>query len=377
MVGLRVLEFGQIAAGPFAGMLLADLGADVVKVEAPERGDGLRDWPPLVRNHDGEVFSGNFASLNRNKRSIVADLKDPEQLGRVRQLCERADIVVENFRPGVMGRLGLGYEELRQTNADLIYCSISGYGQDGPLAQRGAFDVTIQAISGVMSCTGEEDGPPVKVGVPIGDFVAGLYGAFTILAAWRRGTGAYIDCSMLGSLLGIAALQTSEYFGAGVPAGRLGSAHPRNAPYQAFPGKDRHFVVAAGNEKLWRGLCEAAGRPELADDPRFATQLLRAKNQRELAQILTPLFAERPAHKWLDEFDRRGIACAPINTFAEILNDPHVAHMGLVTEMVLGNGVTTETVKFPISITDFEFEIFLRPPRLGEHTEEVFEEWLA
>ena len=205
--GLRVLEFGQIAAGPFLGMLLADLGADVVKVERPGAGDGMRDWPPLMGENEDDRFSANFASLNRNKRSIAVDLKDPADVARLRSLCGRADIIVENFRPGVLRRLGLGYEDLREHNPRLVYCSISGYGQIGPDSQKGAFDVTVQAISGVMSVTGEGDRPPSKCGVPIGDFCAGLYAAYSIMAALRRaestGLGAQIDCSMLGSLLGM------------------------------------------------------------------------------------------------------------------------------------------------------------------------------
>src|SRR5512142_2533648 len=237
LAGLRVLEFGQIAAGPFAGSLLADLGADVVKVERPDGGDGMREWPPVSINDAGDGFSENFASLNRNKRSVTADLKSTDDIARLRELAARADVLIENFRAGVLARLGLGFEALRAVNPGLVYCSISGYGQSGPYAKRGAFDVTVQAASGVMSVTGEEGGAPVKCGVPIGDFCAGLYAAYTILAALRRreatGEGAFIDCSMIGSLIGVSALQTSEYFGNGKAPRRLGSAHPRNAPYQA------------------------------------------------------------------------------------------------------------------------------------------------
>jgi crotonobetainyl-CoA:carnitine CoA-transferase CaiB-like acyl-CoA transferase len=213
LAGVRVLEFGQIAAGPFAGSLLADLGADVVKVENPDGGDGMRGWPPLSENGDGEVFSENFASLNRNKRSIAVDLKDPASLVRLRRLIAASDVIIENFRAGVLRRLGLGYDDLKSSNPRLVYCSISGYGQTGPYADRGAFDVTVQAMSGLMSVTGEEERPPVKCGVPIGDFCAGLYAAYTIAAALLNarstGCGTFIDCSMLGSLIGVAALQTS------------------------------------------------------------------------------------------------------------------------------------------------------------------------
>lgn len=380
LAGLRVLEFGQIAAGPFAGMLLADLGADVVKIERPDSGDSMRGWPPLMPGEDG-AFSANFASLNRNKRSVAIDLKDPAELRRLLDLCARADVVLENFRPGVLLRLGLGYDDLTEANPGLIYCSVSGYGQHGPYASRGAFDVTIQAISGLMSVTGEEGSEPTKCGVPVGDFTAGLYAAFCILAALRRrsetGVGAFIDCSMLGSLLGVSALQTSEFFGTSRPPARLGSAHPRNAPYQAFRARDRFFVVAAGNETLWQKFCAVVDLPDLASDGRFTPQTRRAANQKELETILAPVFLSRTADAWLSAFVAQGIPCAPVNDFAAALSDPQVAAMGLVHEMMLPNGVQTKTVGFPVAISGYDFDIRRMPPVLGQDTESVMEEWLT
>jgi crotonobetainyl-CoA:carnitine CoA-transferase CaiB-like acyl-CoA transferase len=236
-------------------------------------------------------------------------------------------------------------------------------------------------MSGLMSVTGEQGASPVKAGVPVGDFCAGLYGAYTILAklmqARKTGKGAHIDCSMLGSLIGVAALQTSEYFGTGKTPQALGSAHPRNAPYQAFQANDDYFVIAAGNDRLWAEVADAVGLPELADDARFRTQFLRAENQVELAALLQPRFAERSAADWLAEMDRRGVPCAPINSYPEILNDPHVAQMQLVLPLELPNGVKTKTIGFPIAMTDYAFQIFRPPPELGAHTEEVFAEWMA
>ncbi len=380
LAGLKVLEFGQIAAGPFAGSLLADLGADVVKVERPDGGDDMRRWPPIVTGASGEGYSENFASVNRNKRSIAVDLKDSAQLARLKQLCRQVDVVVENFRAGVLERLGLGHRELAQSNPRLVYCSINGYGQSGPYAGKGAFDATVQAISGIMSVTGETEGPPAKCGVPVGDLGAGLYGAFCILAAVLRaretGRGAFIDCSMMAGLLGMAALQTSEYFGTGETPQRLGSAHPRAAPYQGFQAKDAPFVIAAGNERLWHEVCDAAGLPELKSDPRFHPQSQRARNQKQLAAILQPVFATRSKAEWLAEFDRRGVPCAPINTYPEILADPQVTHLRLVQDMTLPNGKRTRTVAFPMKMTGYEFAVYRHPPLLGEHTEEVFAEWL-
>ena len=378
--GLRVLEFAQIAAGPFTGMLLADLGADVVKVERPDGGDGMRGWPPLHAGDEGEgEFSGNFTSLNRNKRSIALDIKDKADLAKLYELVENADVFIENFRPGALKRAGLGYDQLKARNPRLVYCSITGYGQTGPYSQKGAFDVTAQAISGLMSVTGEEGRPPVKCGVPVGDFATGLYAGYVILAAVMRaretGKGAHVDCSILGSLLGISALQTSEYFGTGVAPRRLGSAHPRNAPYAGFQASDKPFTIAAGNDKLWRDTCAIVGRPDLPDDPRFTSQSLRAKNQNELAAILEPIFATRTAAEWLADFDARGVPCAPINDFADILSDPHVDEMGWVQPVTMPNGAEAKTVGFPIGLTDYEFEITRTPPRLGEHNDEVMSEW--
>lgn len=377
---LRVLEFGQIAAGPFTGSLLADLGADVVKVERNGDGDGMRQWPPLMGEPGvADRFSGNFASVNRNKRSIALDLKTTEGRTTVLDLARHADVVVENYRAGALDRLGLGYDVLAEVNPTLVYCSISGYGQTGPYSRHGAFDVTVQAVSGLMSVTGDEHGEPAKCGVPVGDFVAGLYAAYTITAAVHRaqrsGQGARIDCSMLGTLLGISALQTSEYFGTGQDPRRLGSAHPRNAPYRAFRAADKSFVVAAGNQELWRRFCAVVEIPELVSDARFATQELRARNQHELAEVLALPLRQRSAADWLAGFEAAGVPCAPINTFSEILADPQVEAMGLVKPMDLPNGVATSTVAFPVPITGHEPPL-RPPPLLGEHTDEVRKEWL-
>lgn len=380
LAGLRVLEFGQIAAGPFAGSLLADLGADVVKVERAGDGDGMRQWPPLMGEPgDPSRYSGNFASINRNKRSISVDLKSPEDKAAVIDLARVADVVVENFRAGTLERLGLGYDVLAEANPKIVYCSISGYGHSGPYARHGAFDVTVQAMSGLMSVTGDEHGEPAKCGVPVGDFVAGLYAAYTIMAAVHRsrhtGRGARIDCSMLGTLIGISALQTSEYFGTGRDPRRLGSAHPRNAPYRAFRAADKSFVVAAGNDDLWRRFCAVVEMPQLPDDPRFRTQELRARNQEQLAEVLAGPFLRKDAAAWLAAFEEAGVPCAPINTFSEILADPQVEAMGLVRPLSLPNGVTTNTVTFPVPITGHESEL-RPPPLLGQHTDEVLKEWL-
>ena len=383
LAGVRAIELGQIAAGPFTGSLLADLGADVVKIERPDGGDGMRSWPPLsTAGGDGTPYSENFASLNRNKRSVALDLKDRGGVARLLQLAGVADVLVENYRPGVLARLGADYDAVSARNPRIVYCSISGYGQTGPYANKGAFDVTVQGMSGLMSVTGEPGGGPVKCGVPVGDFCAGLYAAYTITASLMRarqtGRGAYIDCSMLGSLIGVAALQTSEYFGTGRAPRLFGSAHPRNAPYQAFPASDKHFIIAAGNDRLFAHVCDAVGLPELAEDSRFASQQLRAEHQGELVAILEPRFAQRTAAQWLGEMDARGVPCAPINDYPRVLDDDsQVAHLGLVHPLTLPNGVKTRTTGFPVAMSGYTFEIHRPPPTLGAHTAEVLDEWLG
>ena len=382
LAGVRAIELGQIAAGPFTGSLLADLGADVVKIERPDGGDGMRNWPPLsAADGDDAAYSENFASLNRNKRSVTLDLKDRGDVDRLLRLSGVADVLVENYRPGVLARLGADYAAVSARNPKIVYCSISGYGQTGPYANKGAFDVTVQGMSGLMSVTGESGGGPVKCGVPVGDFCAGLYAAYTITASLMRaretGRGAYIDCSMLGSLVGVAALQTSEYFGTGAAPRPLGSAHPRNAPYQAFRASDEHFIIAAGNDRLFAQVCTAVGLPDLAGDPRFTSQSLRAVHQGDLVAILAPRFAERTAAEWLEEMDARGVPCAPINDYPRVLGDPQVAHLGLVHPLTLPNGVETRTIGFPVAMSGFAFEIHRSPPALGAHTDEVLAEWLG
>ncbi|MFP3742864.1 CoA transferase [Achromobacter sp. SIMBA_011] len=370
LAGITVLEICNVAAGPFCGMLLADMGADVIKLENPEGGDTLRSWPPLSQG-----YSENFASLNRNKRSVTLNLKDPADLALARELAASVDVLIENNRPGVMDRLGLGYAALREVNPRLVYCSISAYGQTGPRAQEGGFDLTIQAMSGLMSVTGEAGGGPVKCGVPVADFSAGLYGAFAIASALRAaqasGQGTHIDVPMLGATLGIAALQTSEFFGSGRDPIKLGSAHPRNAPYQAFRCKGGYFGMAAGNNALWKGVCVTVGREDLLADPRFTDTSARARNQDALREILEAIFAADDAPTWLARFRAAGVPCAPINTYSEVLADPQVEHMGWVQALELPNGVATRTFGLPVRFDGQTTALRRPPPALGQHNDEV------
>ncbi|GMV01914.1 MAG: CoA transferase [Burkholderiales bacterium] len=371
LAGVRVVEFCQVAAGPFCGMLLADFGAEVIKVE-PREGDGLRQWPP-IRNG----FSENFASLNRGKRSLVLDLKDPADRDVARALALDADVLVENNRPGVMQRLGLGWDWFGPRKPGLVYCSISAYGQSGPRAAEGGFDLTIQAAAGVMSVTGEPDGAPAKCGVPLADFTAGLYGAFSIASMIARvragGPGGQLDVPMFATTLAIAALQTSEYFGTGRNPRKRGSAHPRNAPYQAYRARDGWFAIAAGNDRLWRAVCDVVAMPELLADERFASTTLRAAHQAELKDLLEARFADADAGQWLARFAKAGVPGAPINGYAEALADPQAQHLGLVQPMTMPGGTDTRTVVCPVRIDGAAVPVDTRAPALGEHDRELRE----
>ena len=367
--GVKVVEFCHVAAGPFCSMLLADFGAEVIKVEPPD-GDAMRQWPPLSQG-----YSENFASLNRGKQSVVLDLKSADQRDLARQLVLDADVLVENSRPGVMGRLGLGWDWFGPRKPSLIYCSISAFGQDGPRGNEGGFDLTIQASAGVMSVTGEPDGAPVKAGVPLVDFSAGLYGAFSIAAMLAQvragGPGGRLDIPMFSTTIAISALQTSEYFGTGRNPRKLGSAHPRNAPYQAYQASDGWFALAAGNNKLWQQVCELVPAMELMRDPRFATPTTRAANQAALKGLLEHHFVQRGVLHWLGLFAPAGVPCAPINGYAEALADPQSSYLQLVQPMTLPNGVDTRTVGCPVRIDGQLVNVDTRPPALGEHTQQV------
>jgi crotonobetainyl-CoA:carnitine CoA-transferase CaiB-like acyl-CoA transferase len=376
LAGIRVLEICNVAAGPFCALLLADLGADVIKLENPGAGDTLRAWPPHT-GPENDRLSENFASLNRNKRSITLDLKNSDDNARAKDLITNVDVLIENNRPGVMKRLGLDFDSALALNPKLIYCSISAYGQTGPRANEGGFDVTIQAMSGIMSVTGEPDGAPVKCGVPVADFTAGLYGAMSICAQLRAvaqtGKGVHIDVPMMGTSLAIAALQTSEYFGVGKDPVKLGSAHPRNAPYQAFKAKDDYLVMAAGTQALWETVCQILKSPELLKDERFGSTALRAKNQIALKELIEAILKGDTAANWIAQFSQAGVPCCPINQYSAVLSDPQTVAMGWVQPMVMANGQQTKTVINPIKFNGATAPIERRPPRLGEHNSEIVE----
>lgn len=381
LAGIRVLEIAHFAVGPFASMLLADWGADVVKIEPPG-GEAIRTWPPLVDDGDEPPYGMNFAALNRNKRSVAIDLKTPGGRERAARLARSADILVENFRPGVLKKLGLGYDELRHVNPTLVYCSITGYGQTGPYRDKGAFDIAVQGMSGIMSVTGEADGPPAKCGLPIADYGSAVFAAMSCIVALREaertGRGTHLDVPMLSCMLALSCLHTSEYWGSGTVPQRMGSRHPTNAPYQAFSGKDgKWFILAAGSDRLWERVITTLDAVSLREDPRFATPSARAANQDELAALLQARFAQRDAAAWLRVFDEAEIPCAPVVDYAEALSSEHVRTTSLVREMELPGGRKVPTVANPVVMEGYEFQVFRRPPRPGEHDAEVDADWLG
>lgn len=371
--GLRVLDFTEYGAGPWCTMLLGDLGADVVKVERPG-GDGFRSWG-AQRGGDGAAF----LQLNRNKRSVVLDLKEPQGQEAARQLAAQFDVLIENFRPGVMRKAGLSYEHLRELNPGLIYCAISGYGQTGPLAERGGFDLIMQGHGGVMSVTGHAGQPPVKAGVPIIDFGASAHAAIGILAAClgrrENGRGQFIDVSLLDVPVSWLGLLAAKYWSTGEVAGALGSAHPLSAPYQGFATSDGYVTIAAGNQSLWISTCRALGLLHLLEDPRFGSNDLRAANQRELTPLIEAVLTTNTTQHWIERIASYGVPCGPIYAVDQVLSDPQVLHRDMVLEVEHPTLGRINVIGSPIKLSETPVTVRRPPPRLGEHTAEVVAEF--
>lgn len=371
LAGVRVLDLTIALAGPYCTLILGDLGADVVKVEPPE-GDQSRGWgPPFV---EGE--SSYFLSVNRNKRSVVLDLKSEQGRRHALELASRADVVVENLRPGAVARLGLGYEDVRARNAGVIYCSVSGFGQDR--AALAGYDQIVQGTSGVMSLTGEGDGPPSKFGVPIGDMSAGMFAAHAILAALfarqRTGEGRYIDVAMQDSLMALLTYQAGRYFATGEAPRRQGNHHPTIAPYGTFPTRDGFINVAVGSESQWRSFCAATGLDALVADPRFATNRDRQSNRGELHGAIEGRLSERTTAEWQRDLEAAGVPAGPILDLDQVFAEPGVRARG--TEVVTRHPKAGDwhMVAAPWHLDGERFAVRRPPPLLGEHTDEVLRE---
>ncbi|HEY9477715.1 MAG TPA: CaiB/BaiF CoA-transferase family protein [Microbacteriaceae bacterium] len=372
--GLLVLDLTRILSGPFATMTLADLGADVVKVEQPGAGDDTRAWGPPSQGGEAAYF----LSINRNKRSLAVDLKSPEGRAAVWKLALKADVLVENFRPGTAARLGFGFEEVSAANPGLVYASISGFGQTGPDAGRAGYDAIAQARSGIMSVTGEADGPPVRVGVSSADLTAGMWATIGILAALhekqRTGRGQWVDISLLDGSVAWLTYVSSGYFASGKIPQRYGSAHPTIAPYQAFASSDGYVMVAVGNDGLWRRYAGAIGRPELADDDRFTTNAERVRHRDVLIPLLAHIMATRTTKDWVDALNSAGVPVGPIQTVDEALADPQVLARGMVAEVQHPTAGALNLVNCPIHLTRTPAQVRTPPPLLGQHTDEVLSE---
>jgi formyl-CoA transferase len=370
--GIRVLDVTQVMAGPFCAMQLCDMGADVIKVEPPG-GDSTRR---MAGSSSGD--SAGFNAVNRGKRGIVLDLGAPAGRNAMRRLLAGADVLIENYRPGVMGRLGLGYEAVAGDHPALIYASISGYGQSGPDASKGGFDLIAQGVSGLMSVTGEPERPPVKVGVPLTDLGAGLFALAAILAALhyrnRTGLGQHIDTSLVEAGVAMSVWESAEYFAQGVPPQPLGSAHRMIAPYQAIRCADGYITLAAGTDRLFPRLCEVLGHPEWTADPAFANDTLRVHHRAALVERIEAITTREPRQTWLGRFDAAGIPCGPINTYAETFADRQVRARGMIVDVDHPTLGRLRTLGSPIKMSATPPVAGRRAPLLGEHTREVLQQ---
>ncbi len=371
---LLVVDLTRALAGPYCTLMLGDMGARVIKVETPAGGDDTRGWgPPFL---GGE--STYYMSVNRNKESLTLNLKDERGQEILHKLLARADVLVENFRPGIMDRLGFGFYATHERYPRLIYCSISGFGQDGPYRDRTAYDLILQGMGGLMGMTGEEDGAPVKVGVAITDICAGMFAAFAILGALRvrdrTGQGQWIDAAMLDCQVAWLTYQAGAYFATGEDPQRLGSAHPSIVPYQAFRTADGHINIAVGSEAIWERFCAALGRADLAADPRFRTNPDRVASQEVLLPVLEAIFTARPTAHWQDLFDNAAVPNGPIYRLSELFADPQVVHRGLVVDMEHSGIGRIKQTGVPVRLSETPGSIRLPPPRLGEHTEVILRE---
>ncbi|QQE83973.1 CaiB/BaiF CoA transferase family protein [Pseudomonas putida] len=379
---LRVLDLSRVLAGPWSGQILADLGADVIKVERPGSGDDTRAWgPPFLKDEQGENTSeaAYYLSANRNKRSVTIDFTQPEGQRLVRELAAKSDIVIENFKVGGLAAYGLDYASLKSVNPQLIYCSITGFGQTGPYAKRAGYDFMIQGLGGLMSLTGRPDGEegagPVKVGVALTDILTGLYSTVAMLAALanrdQAGIGQHIDMALLDVQVACLANQAMNYLTTGNPPRRLGNAHPNIVPYQDFPTADGDFILTVGNDGQFRKFAEVAGQSQWADDPRFATNKLRVANRSQLIPLIRQATVFKTTAEWVSQLEAAGVPCGPINDLAQMFQDPQVLARGLAVSMPHALGGSVPQVASPIRLSETPVEYRRAPPLLGEHTEEV------
>jgi crotonobetainyl-CoA:carnitine CoA-transferase CaiB-like acyl-CoA transferase len=379
---IRVLDLSRVLAGPWAGQNLADLGAEVIKVERPGSGDDSRAFgPPWVKDREGRDTrdSAYYTSANRGKKSLTLNIAKPEGQRIARELAKLADVLIENYKYGDLARYELGYEDLKKINPRLIYCSVTGFGHTGPYRERPGYDFMIQGMGGMMSVTGEPDdapgGGPQRAGVPVADIITGMYASIAICAALAHraetGIGQHLDLALLDSQIALLAYQNTNYFSTGKPPARIGNLHPNIVPYQPFRTKDGRVILACGNDNLYRKFCEAAGRPELADDARFATNGKRVENRAEMTRLLQEVFARRTTREWVELLEAAGVPNGPINDVAQVFEEPQVVARGV--KIALEHPVAGELplVASPMRFSATPVEHRLAPPVLGQHTDEV------
>ena len=371
--GLRVLDLTRVLAGPTCTQMLGDLGAEIIKIERPEAGDDTRGFaPPFIPNTRESAY---FVGVNRNKKSVTVDIAKPEGQALILRLLEHCDILAENFKVGALAKYGLGYQQLKARFPRLIYCSITGFGQTGPYAPRPGSDALIQALGGVMSLTGEPEGSPQKVGVPVADLFAGLYGCIGILAALNHraatGEGQQIDIGMLDTHVAWLANQGMNYLATGQNPPRLGNQHPNIAPYQEFPTKDGYIILAVGNDPTFERFCKAFGQEALLSDPRFATNASRVQNRQLVTDTLTPVMRSRTTAEWIEALEALKIGCGPINTLEQVFADPHVQARDMVVEMQHASGEAVKVIANPVKLSATPPSYRSPPPVLGQHTDEV------
>lgn len=386
--GIRVLDLSRVFAGPWATQNLADLGAEVIKVERPGAGDDTRSWgPPFLRDAEGKETrdSSYFLAMNRGKRSITLDIAAAEGQRIVRELVKSCDVLVENYKVGNLARFGLDYESLSALNPRLVYCSVTGFGQDGPYGPQPGYDFVFQGMGGLMSMTGHPDGMPgggpMKTGIAIGDAMGGMYATTAILAALQQrhatGRGQYIDISLLDCVVALTSYMSMNYFVEGRLPRRLGNAHANITPYQVFRCKEGDVILGVGNDSQYASFCGAIGRPELATDPRFATGEQRVRHRGELIPVLEQEFLQRTMAEWVELLNAHGVPCGPINTLKEVFEDPQVRHRGLRISMPHSAGVQAPGVASPLRLSESPVSYELAPPMLGEHTEQVLSDLLG
>ena len=384
LAGIRVLDLSRVLAGPWSTQILADLGADVVKVEAPGRGDDTRAWgPPFLKGADGQDEIGTSAyylAANRNKRSIAVDFASPEGAALLRQLATKADIVIENFKVGGLKKYGLDWESLRAVKPNLVYCSVTGFGQTGPYASRGGYDFVAQGMGGFMAITGEEGGQPLRAGVAMADVTTGLYATISILAALRHaertGEGQHIDISLLDTQIACLANQAMNWLVGGVDPGRLGNRHPTVVPYKTFDVADGTIIIAIGNDGQFRAFCALMGVPQLAQDARFVTASARLINRDAIEAEVQRLVANEPGLPLIDRLAAAGVPAGPVNKVSEVFADPFITARNVVHDFVRADGAHIPSVAFPGKLSATPATMRRPPPRVGEDEQSIFADWL-